>query len=221
MNKKQKRMLSRVSFVLVLLILGYIAWVLRGNRPIKIKFQDSLDETAVTVDGTDYKLREVAYYIAFEESLVEEQAKLYSADNTDAYWNLHTNGQFIRISARDAAADMAVHDLLFYQMAVQNGIELSEGERDILVMKQSDFWSDLSDHQRQVLDGLSDDIKTAMERAALAQKQQDISASLTGGDYEDYAVDGTAYKRLLQAHSCQVNEDIWEHLDFGNITLMH
>ena len=46
---------------------------------------------------------------------------------------------------------MAVHDEIFYQMAVAEGMKLDVTEQEYLENDESDFWSDLRDWQREQL----------------------------------------------------------------------
>ena len=96
-------------------------------------------------------LKDIAFYVAYEEKTVQEQAILYNPDNPRQYWNVYTDGQFVKLTAKQAALDMAVHDEIFYQMAVAEGMKLDVTEQEYLENDESDFWSDLTDWQREQL----------------------------------------------------------------------
>ena len=180
-----------------------------------------LDETAVTVDSKVLLVRDMAFYVAYEERTVEDQAEIYDDEDTNAYWNLHINGEFMKVTARKAAMNMAVHDEIFYEMAQAEGISLSEEETATLEQKQSDFWMDLSDEAKERLTVSQDEINEVMGRMALAQKYQNIYAGMQGAGYEDYDFEGDAYLKLKEQHQVVINEKVWDRLDFGNITLNH
>ena len=40
----------------------------------------------MAVDGEQVTLREMAFYIAYEEGSMEDAAIIYNPDNTDEYW---------------------------------------------------------------------------------------------------------------------------------------
>lgn len=89
-----------------------------------IVYNEHLDDVAVTVNGKELTLRDMAFYVAFEEMNVEKQALVYDSGNPNKYWNIHTNGEFVRVTARKAAMSMAIHDEIFYEMAKKRALHL-------------------------------------------------------------------------------------------------
>lgn len=192
-----------------------------GKEKEKVEYTEVLDKVAVTVDGKNLTIRDMDFYVLYEEKTVEEQAIVYSPEDTNSYWNLHINGEFIKVSAQTAAMDMAVHDEIFYQMAIAEEIVLSEEEERILKESQNDFWMDLSDEAKERIGVSEEEIDETMEKIALAQKYQSIYANLQGVSYEDCEFNGSEYENLLNSHEVEINSKIWDRLDFGNITLEH
>lgn len=219
MRYKNKGIAVTAISAVFILALALSVWMLLTRKPNKIYLDGYLDDVALIINGQEYRLRDMVFYIAYEERLVESHAQVYSPDNTNEYWNVHTNGNFIRITARDTAMDMAIHDFILYEIAKNNGLALSNKERRTLKLRQQDFWYDFTDAKQQELGNLQKDIHAAMERAALAEKQQEQLEQ--GSDGDDYGVDGEAYKQLLNDYTYKIQTDIWERLDFGNITLSH
>ena len=120
---------SRKKYIITLILLVTLVALMiygkdTGERRMKLVYSQALDEVAVTVNGTDLTLRDVAFYVAFEEEQVEEQACEYNPEDTSEYWNVHVDGIYIRVAARNAAIQMAIHDELFYQMAMEEKIRL-------------------------------------------------------------------------------------------------
>ena len=217
---KKKSILIVVSVICIIAGLGYYSYH-TNNMKENLVYKDVLDETAVTVDSKELLVRDMAFYVAYEERTVEDQAEIYDDEDTNAYWNLHINGEFMKVTARKAAMNMAVHDEIFYEMAQAEGISLSEEETATLEQKQSDFWMDLSDEAKERLTVSEDEINEVMRRMALAQKYQNIYAGMQGAGYEDYDFEGDAYLKLKEQHQVVINEKVWDRLDFGNITLNH
>lgn len=218
---KQKKQAFAFLGLLAGILLFCVTIAGSAYKPRRLNVEGNWEKTVVEIDGQGYTLKDLAWYIAYEEHTVEEQARVYDPSDTNAYWNLHTNGEFVKIAARDAAMDMAIHDMIFYQLSVKNQIALTDEEKQKLELKQYDFWSDLEEEQRQVLDPFKEQVLSTMEQIALAQKQQEVTAELNGDSYENYLQDGEAYKRMLQAHSYKVYKDVWERLEFGNLTISH
>ena len=133
---------------------------------------------------------------------------------------MHTDGQFVRVAARNAAIQMAVHDEIFYQMAKNDGTALNEEEQKELENKIGDFWSDLTDRNGE--DGLGitkDDIADTMSRIALAEKYQYIYEELQNADHGDYDFSGEAYGQLKEKNKCKIYRNVWSRISFGNVTI--
>lgn len=216
---RQKLRFTAVLVVL-LIILGTASYREQGKRQ-KLSFPESLDLVVVTVDGEQVTLREMAFYIAYEEGSMEDAAIIYNPDNTDEYWRLYTNHTFLREQAKQTVLDMTVHDTLFSQMAAKEGVVLSEAEEQYLANEQQDFWSDLTEEQRESLSVSDDTLDETMRKMALAQKYQSILAEMEQVDYEDYSIGGTEYEKLLAQHTCELDETTWERVPFGSITVDH
>ena len=174
------------------------------------------------VNDQKLTLKDAAYYVAYEEKTVEEQAVVYDPDNTNKYWNLHIDGEFVRVAASNAVVNMLIHDEIFYELAVDDGIELTQEDIDAYENSESDFWSDLTDIDGQSALGITeDDLKETMKKAALAQKYQEIYAQLQNAETTDYDVSGDGYKELLEKTDYKINEKLWDRVDIGNVTLSH
>lgn len=210
---------------MMLLMLGVIllllSLILYRQEPRRMNLEDNLGRIVLKVDDTDYTLRELLFYIAHEEYEVEEQAKVYSPEDTNSYWNLHTNGQFIKEAAKQAALEQAIHDALFYKIATrEDSVTLTGQEKEELRMRQEDFWSDLSTQAQQRLQAEKEQLMLTMEQLALAEKAQRITAEKNGMAYEAYSIDGEAYQDLKKEHMYK-STDVWEKLEFGNLTITH
>lgn len=219
--RNPRKYLVTIVLGIMVIALGY-ASLQRGNGQKLLAYPECLEDTAVTVNGRAITFREAALYVAYEENEVQQQAIVYDPDKTNRYWNLHIDGEFVRIAARNAATQMLIHDEIFYQMAAQEELELSEEERDSLENDFYDFWSDLVEDGKDEHLGVSEeDIHTAMEHMALAQKYQEIYAVIMGESTEAYDFTGEAYQELLEDNKYWINEDVWSRIKFGNITLKH
>lgn len=220
MSGMRQKLRFTAVLVVLLIILGTASYREQGKRQ-KLSFPESLDLVVVTVDGEQVTLREIAFYIAYEEGSMEDAAIIYNPDNTDEYWRLYTNHTFLREQAKQTVVDMTVHDTLFAQMAAEEGIVLSEAEEQYLANEQQDFWSDLTEEQRESLSVSEDTLDETMRKMALAQKYQSILAEMEQVDYEDYSIGGTEYEKLLAQHTCELDETTWDRVPFGSITVDH
>lgn len=174
-----------------------------------------------TLDGKEYTLGDITYYIARQEYQIEEQAQVYDAKDTNKYWALHINGEFIRLTGKDTALQSAIHDMLFYEMAKEKQITLNDEEKRYAKDSASDLSYDLTDEQKERA-GLSDkEIKKMTEKAAVAEKYQEIYAREQERNYGAYDYNGKGYKDLLEEHDLKIEEKLWEKVSFGNVALNH
>lgn len=218
---KKKRFGLTIVLGILTIITGVYAYNV-GQRRQDINYTEALDEVVAYVDDQAITLKDFAFYVAYEEMNVEEQAYVYEPGNTSKYWNLHIDGEFVRIAARNSAVDMAIHDRIFYDMALEDGVELDDEEMQFLINSQQDFLSDISDYGGLEKLGVDEEvICSSMEKAALAQKYQEVYAELNGKEISDYDFSAEGYKALLADTDYKINKEVLERLDFGNITLEH
>lgn len=206
-------------FSIFMLVLAVVS-VQTGNSRTKLVYADSLDEVVATVGEEEITLRDFAVYVAHQEAEVQKQALVYDPQNPKAYWGLHTNGKFIKLAAREAAAAQAVHDELFYQLSQEMDMDFSEEEEACIENDIMDFWYDLTDRDGQEALGISEkDVRDAMYRIARAQKYQAIRAQMDGVEYEAYEYGAEEYQEFLSEYEYSIDEEILERIDFGNVTL--
>jgi hypothetical protein len=212
-----------LTAVLLLILAGmafYSYW--KGSMRSKLVYPQSLELVAATVNGNELTLREVAFYVAYEEDEVEQQAYAYDPDDTSKYWNMHANYTYIRKAARNAAIQMAIHDELFYRMALDEEIELSDEDESVLAEKSEETWTDLVDYGKDVRLGVTrEDIEQTLRKIAYADKMQYIYANMQGLDEEDYDFTSDSYLDFLGKQDYKISEDVWGRVDFGNVTLTH
>ena len=209
-----------VAVIFCIIVAMAFAAIYRSDHTGKLVYSQHLEETVLTVDGRELTLGDLAVYIEYEEQLVQQQADVYDHDNPQAYWNVYlNNGGFLKLLAKDSVMDMAVHDEIFYQMAREEGVTLDEEEQEALAMTQEDFWLDLTEEGQQQLGVSRQQLDAQLEKKALAEKYQNIYAAMQSSDYDGYNTGERPYEKLLEQHSYQIDENLWERIVFGNITL--
>lgn len=206
---------------IAVIISGWYALVHSNSRD-QIKYKEHLDDVCAVVNGEEITLREASYYVAYQELKVEEQAVVYNADNTGKYWNAHVDGKFIRVEARESIEDMIVHDEIFYQMAKEEGLKLSDEELQAFENNAMDLVFDIEDYNGLEDMGVTeDDIKDSMKKAALAQKYQYIYAEINGDKAEEYDFSGKKYKEILEKNDYDLKDSLWEKVPLGSVILEH
>lgn len=220
-HRSRKKYIVTIVLLFIVIVMAIYAGDVGAKRG-KLDYSKSLDLVAARVNGTELSLRSLAFYVAYEEAQVQEQALVYNPEDTSKYWNLHVDGIYIRVAARNAAIQMGIHDELFYEMAVADGIELNREEEEALASAQEDFCADLWEDGRTERLGVSEeDICASMRKAALAEKYQSIYAQLTDKAFEDYSYGQGAYEELLEQQDYEICKNVWSKIDMGNITLDH
>lgn len=216
----KKKLCITIILLAIMAALGFLSFHEYESRR-ELTFTETLDETAVTVDGCDLTMRDMAFYIAYKEGEMEEMAHVYEPEDTDEYWNLYTNHTFVREEGKKAAMDMAVHDEIFYRLAVEEGMELSAEEEAHLANDLYDFWSDLEEEQRARLGVGEEVLAESMRKIALAEKYQGFLAEIEQKDYEAYSFSGAEYEEMLQEHTYEIKDSVWDRVRFGGVTVDH
>ncbi len=216
----QKVIKSIVLFMCVVIVGYALINMSTGRGPLV--YSEHLQDTVVAVDNVDVTFLDLAFYILYEEGKVEQQAKIYNPDYTKDYWNIHTNDTFIQLEAKEVVIGMAIHDHLFYQLAVADGMDtLTEGEEQDLEFAQTDFWEDLLDVQWEHLPCDEETINEQIRLAAVAEKYQNYLAEEYGPSVAAYNYDGYYYEQLLKEHEVEINDKLWDKFVLGDITLVH
>lgn len=215
------KLVKPIVLILCVAVMVY-ALLTMGNNRAKLDYQEHLEDIAVTVDSEEITFQDLAFYILYEEGKIEEQARIYNPDYTKDYWNLHTNDTFIQLEAKEVVLGMAVHDHLFYQMAVAEGMDtLTDEEEQELEYRITDFWEDLLDIQWEKLPCSEETINEQIRLAAIAEKYQNYLAEELGPSQAAYKYDGYYYQQIMEQHQVKTNDKLWDRLVLGDITLSH
>ncbi len=212
---------------IIILIIAAVILLLLFYESMKEKspllYSEHIDDVAATVDGKEITLGDIAMYVIYEERVIEEEAHVYNPDNTRDYWNARVDGTFVSSAAKKTALGMAVHDRLYYDLAVENNLELTEEDEEYLENAIDDFWMDLLDQQREKLPISEEEINESIKKMALAQKYQEWIANENEHRFHEYDWDGYYYKEYLKDEKIKVKENrsVWGRVSLGNITLTH
>lgn len=228
MEKKKRKvrsygLVAAVVFGSMALILIAIFIYNRVDDPTDwLVYSESLDAVAVVVDEQELTLKDMAFYIAYDEMMVEEQAEIYDSEDTSRYWNVMTNGVFIRQLSKENVMKKAIHDEVFYQMAMSDHLELTKEDEDKIAEVQNAFWNNIMYEDKLKRIGVSeDDLNAAIRKIGIAQKYQGIYAQLYQTDMEAFDIGGEEYEKLLEDHTYHINKAVWDRVNYGDVTLEH
>jgi hypothetical protein len=216
-----KQKIGLVTFVILLMSVLFIVADRSSSQKEYLVYSESLDEVAATVDDKELNLRDLAFYVAYEEGKIEEEARIYNPDDTAEYWKKRLGNDFVRVLAKNAAMDMAIHDEIFYELAIQNKLTLDDSDRERIKNSQGDFWSDLEPKQQEALGVTREEMDAEVEKVAIAEKYEWVLTEMNDAEEGDYAFDGEAYEQMKEEHVSEVNDDVWQRIFFGEITTLH
>lgn len=142
---RPKHLVSIVLIAVVLVMLMRNNNSMTNARPLV--YRESLDEVAAQINDETLTLRDMAFYVGYEEYQIQQEALVYDPDDPNRYWSMRVEGGFMNAVARKNAMQMALHDELFYQMAMEEGITLDDNDQKHMDNKLEDFWEDLTERQ--------------------------------------------------------------------------
>lgn len=224
--KRKKHMYELVPLIIfgaIFLLIALFSIIVRIKQGEEwLVYSESLDKVAVDVNGRELTLREMAFYIAYDEMNVEEQAQIYDPQDTARYWNLKTNNVYVRQLSKQNAMKKAIHDEVFYQMAQDENLELTQEEEQRIIDAQDAFWDNVMDSSKLERLGVTEeDINGTIRKIGIAQKYQAVYAAVYQMDMEDLEIEGEAYEMLLEDYSYRINKWVWEKVNYGDVTLVH
>ena len=132
---RPKHLVSIVLIAVVLVMLMRNNNSMTNARPLV--YRESLDEVAAQINGEKLTLRDMAFYVGYEEYQIQQEALVYDPDDPNRYWSMRVEGGFMNAVARKNAMQMALHDELFYQMAMEEGITLDDNDQKHMDNKRS------------------------------------------------------------------------------------
>ena len=124
---RPKHLVSIVLIAVVLVMLMRNNNSMTNARPLV--YRESLDEVAAQINDEKLTLRDMAFYVGYEEYQIQQEALVYDPDDPNRYWSMRVEGGIINAVARKNAMQMALHDELFYQMAMEEGITLDDNDQ--------------------------------------------------------------------------------------------
>lgn len=218
MKLKRFGFLGIIPIVIILFFYGNTMSKTKG----KLDFVENLDAVAVTVDGEDITLKDLTFYVLFQEQKVEELARIYNPDNSKDYWNTHTNGEFVEIEARHAVLYMAIHDHIMYKLASEEGVVLSSDEKDMLEKARTKFWGSLFEEQLERLPLEYEEGNRIMKNIAIIEAyEEDLVRENPEMTVAGLGWDGYDYEKILKEHHVKINRKIWDRVVLGDISLYH
>lgn len=209
--------------VVILVIIGIFAFShIRWKN--HFSYEKSLDETLFTYSGGKAKLRDITYYIMIEEEAVNEAATAYDADNVKAYWNLHINNSFVSDEAKQKALDYCTRDILYAQLAREEGIEVTI-EQDMEIQKKTKNILEGLTEKQKALGLTGEDIYTALVNNQLADnyviwQAEERELTMTEKVLSAYyGINSKFFQTTKGKAEFKLNKDLWAEITLGDLTI--
>lgn len=103
---RPKHLVSIVLIAVVLVMLMRNNNSMTNARPLV--YRESLDEVAAQINGEKLTLRDMAFYVGYEEYQIQQEALVYDPDDPNRYWSMRVEGGFMNAVARKNAMQMAL-----------------------------------------------------------------------------------------------------------------
>ena len=220
MEKNLDKWIMATIVVIFLCILGFM-YVNSGRG--EFIYNEHLEDAAFKVNEREITLKEASYYVMVIESNINEAALQYNVNNPKRYWNIYMNdgenrSNFLCDQAEEDMKASCVRDAIYYMEAQNAGVKLSKQE-------QSDVMDDAYEQEKLMTGKMLEvtgyeysDLYQIMEKIAIVKKYLNTLME-KGYTEEQLDVGGEYYEELKSGYSVWVNEDMWEKITLGSVTV--
>jgi len=191
-----------------------------NNQKKKFVYEDHLEDTVVTIDGADITLREVTYYVIKMEAFVDAAAHEYNPSRPQAYWNMYINNTFLRSQAKKSTMNLFIRDYIYYLEAVELGLTLSDEQINTIHDEIYTTFKNMSASQMNLTGYTETELYNILYRVEMAKAYTTHICTLNEELVEeDFNPDGSHFNEIYEKHSISVNNDIWDGVKMGFISI--
>lgn len=209
-------------FVIVISLLFLVYLNSDGYEGNKFVFEEHLADTLVTVGEEDVTLKDACYYIVVIESNLNAQAMALDPDNPQRYWNTPmNNGEeagYLSSQAKKDTMDACIRDHIYFKEAIEAGIELTQEETKLCEEDAKDQEKAMTGEAFEVTGYQYQDIYKAVYRTHILKKYM-TSLMQKGYKEEELDFDGEYYNQVKKAYNIDINEELWEKVKLGKVTV--
>ena len=225
MSKKE----GRIAIVCILTIAVCICafmFIYYGNKGNEFQYNKHLEENVLTIENSDgseeaidVNLQEMAYYIINVEGDINDMACQYDSEHPDKYWLLRIEATYdMKDFAKDLAFDTCVRNNIYYAEAIKAGMELTEEELKLASDDARTIMKNLSGKQMDMSDYSEEILYNLEKKLYLATKYVN---TLTENGYKiaDLELNGEYYEELLATYSITINDEVWDKVVLGSLSI--
>lgn len=211
--------LAVVTVILVAMVL-----TLFYKKNTAFHYENELNTVAIRTTEENIPLRALSYYFMIEEESVNETALTYDAENPKAYWGLYVNNTFVSDEARDTAINYFLRDHLYYNLAMEEQMSLTEEEWEEVYLKTGDILEGLTEKQ-QSLHMTEEDVQQALMENQLADNYILKHAKEQGLEMTEevlsayYGINSSFFKNLKEEKEVTPDEELLDNIRMGSLTI--
>ena len=226
MNTKRNKIITTVCVICIMLSILLFILIKYSTDKEEFVYNQHLDELAVTVKAAeddkltvDIDMQEMAYYIINVEGNINQMAYQYRSSDLNAYWSLKIETTYtMRDYAKDWAMDSCVRDNVYYLEALKNNMTLTEEEEKLASEDAQIIMKNLTGRQMDVSDFSQEVLYNIEKKIYLATKYVNF-LNEEGYTMEELELSGSYYEELLKSYETVVNDELWEKVKLGNLTV--
>lgn len=220
MERNLDRWIMATVVVIFLCIIGFM-YVNSGRG--EFVYNEHLEDAAFKVDDGEITLKEASYYVMVIESNVNEAALQYNVNNPKRYWNIYMNdgenrSNFLCDQAKEDMKASCIRDDIYYREAQKAGISLSGQEKSAVMDDAYEQEKLMTGKMLEVTGYEYADLYRMMEKIAIVKKYVNTLMD-KGYTEEQLDVGGEYYEELKDGYSVWINEDMWEKITLGSVTV--
>lgn len=224
-SKRNERVILACVLSIAICLIAFM-YIHYGNKNEDFAYNEHLDETVMSimsqdgaVESMNVNLQEMAYYIINVEGDINDMAYQYDSENPKKYWTVKIRTIYNMADyAKDLAFDSCVRDFIYYMEAVKAGLELTEEELELAADDTKVIMKNLSGKQMDMSD-YSEEILYSLEKKLYLATKYVNTLTEKGYKIADLELDGSYYQELLSLYNIDVNEEVWDKIELGELTI--
>lgn len=220
---------NRITVVCILSIAICVCaflFIYYGNKNEEYDYNEHLDEHVIKVSDDKgmvepivVNLQEMAYYIMNVEGDIQQMACQYDSEHPEKYWLIRIESTYdMKDYAKDLAYDSCVRDTIYYMEALKAGVELTKEEQELAANDAKIIMENLTGKQMELSDYTQDVLYSLEKKLYLASKYVNTLTE-EGYKMEELELEGSYYKELVSSYNIEVNDEVWDKVVLGELSI--
>lgn len=206
--------------IIVMCIMGFL-YLSQGRG--EFIYQEHLQDAAFKVNGQEITLKEASYYIMVIESNVNGFAVQYDAGFPKRYWNVYLNdggnrSNFLNDQAEEDTKKACIRDAIYYNEAVNAGIELDASEEKKVMEDAFEQESLMTGKMLEKTRYEYSDLCDAIRRIAIIKKYM-TELMKRGYTQDELDFGGSYYESVEKGYDIWTNDELWDEITLGSVTI--